>query len=71
MEEIAASNPKALEIVQEAVKLAMNMKVVPGEGMWDMMKGMSMERMKDMAGGMMPEGFIESLNAKLIKIKKD
>lgn len=70
IEEIAA-NEEALQIVQEAVKLAMNMNVVPGEGMWDMMKGMSMEKMKDMAGSLMPEGFIESLNAKLIKIKKN
>ncbi len=69
MEEIA-KNPEALKIVQEAVKLAMNMKVVPGEGMWDMMKSMSMERMKDMAGSMMPDGFVESLNGKLTKIKK-
>lgn len=57
--------------MQKAVKLAMNMNIVPGEGMWDMMKSMSMERMKDMAGSMMPEGFVESLNAKLIQIKKD
>ena len=70
IEEIA-KNAEALEIVQKAVKLAMNMNVVPGEGMWDMMKSMSMERMKDMAGSMMPEGFVESLNAKLIQIKKD
>ena len=70
IEEIAA-NEEALQIIQEAVKLAMNMNVVPGEGMWDMMKGMSMEKMKDMAGSLMPEGFIESLNAKLIKIKKN
>lgn len=70
VEDIAA-NEEALKIVQEAVKLAMNMKVVPGEGMWDMLKGMSMDQMKDMAGSLMPEGFVESLNAKLIKIKKD
>lgn len=66
-----AANEEALRIVQEAVKLAMNMNVVPGEGMWDMMKGMSMEQMKDMAGSLMPEGFVESLNVKLTKIKKD
>ena len=70
MEELA-QNAEALEIVQKAVKLAMNMNVIPGEGMWDMMKSMTMERMKEMAGSMMPDGFVESLNAKLIKIKKD
>lgn len=70
IEEIAA-NEEALKIVREAMKLAMNVNIVPGEGMWDMMKGMSPEQMKDMAGSLMPEGFIESLNVKLTKIKKD
>ncbi len=69
MEDIA-KNPKALEIVVKAVKLAMNMEVKPGEGMWDMMKTMDMESIVTMAGSMLPEGFAESLNAKLIKIKK-
>ena len=40
MEEIAES-PEALAVLTEAVKLAMNMKVTPGAGMWDMMKGMT------------------------------
>ncbi len=66
-----AKNPEALKIVQEAVKLTMNMKIIPGEGMWDMMKGMNMENAKNLAGDLMPEGFCESLNAKLIKIKKN
>ncbi len=69
MEEIS-KNPKALQIVTEAVKLAMNMEVKPGEGMWNMMKSMNLETMASMAGSMMPEGFVESMNAKLIKIKK-
>lgn len=62
--------PEAMEIVTEAVRLAMNMKVVPGEGMWDMMKSMNLERIGEMAGSMLPEGFIESLNGKLIRIDK-
>lgn len=44
------------------MKLTMNMVVSPGEGMWDMMKGMSLERLGEMAGSLAPEGFIESLN---------
>lgn len=48
----------------------MNMKVSPGEGMWDMMKSMTLERFGDMAGSMVPEGFIESLNAQLVQIDK-
>ena len=67
MEELAAS-PEAFTIVAEAVKLATNFNLVPGEGMWDMMKVMSPEAMVEMAGNMMPDGFLESLNAKLIKI---
>ena len=69
MEEIAES-PEALAVLAEAVKLAMNMKVTPGAGMWDMMKGMTPERIGQMAGNMIPEGFIESLNLKLTKIEK-
>ncbi len=68
-EEIA-KNPEAMEIASKAVKLATNMTVKPGEGMWDMMKSTSVEGMASMAGSLMPDGFIESLNAKLIKIKK-
>ena len=49
----------------------MNMTVVPGEGMWDMMKGMTLERLGEMAGDLAPEGFVESVNAKLIQIKKN
>ena len=38
--------------------------------MWDMMKSMAPEGMVNMAGNMLPEGFLESLNAQLIKIDK-
>ena len=69
MEEIAEC-PRAMELVSEAVKLATNMKLVPGEGMWDMMKSMTPEKMCEMAGAMMPEGFAQSLNARLNSITK-
>lgn len=69
MEEIAKS-PEALEITAHAVKLATNFIVKPGTGMWDMMKKMTPESMSGLASGMMPEGFLESLNAKLIKIDR-
>lgn len=69
MEEIAKS-PEALELAANAVKLTMNMIVRPGEGMWDMMKSMTLESYGNMAGSLMPEGFMESLNARLIRIKK-
>lgn len=69
IEELAKSQ-EALSIVTEAVKLTMNMVVSPGEGMWDMMKAMKLDAMIELAGSMAPEGFAESLNAKLIKIDK-
>lgn len=69
MEELSKS-PEAMGIATEAFKLAMNMKIAKGEGMWDMMKGMNLKSMCEMAGSMVPEGFTESLNAKLIKIDK-
>ncbi len=69
MEEIAKSE-KALELVAEAVKLATNMKLVPGEGMWDMMKSMTPESAIGMGAALVPDGFLESLNARLIEIEK-
>ncbi len=70
LDEIAKS-PEALELAAKAVKLTMNMTVSPGEGMWDMMKSMTLEKIGEMAGTLAPEGFMESLNAQLIKIKKN
>ena len=69
MEEIVAC-PEAMDIVSKAVRLATNMEMRPGVGMWDMMKSMTPESMVAMAGSMMPEGFAQSLNAQLIKIDK-
>lgn len=69
MEELAKC-PEAIEIAAKAVKLTMNMVVKPGEGMWDMMKNMNFEQFGKMGGSLVPEGFIESLNAQLTKIKK-
>lgn len=69
MEELAAC-PEAMELVAKAVKLATNFNLVPGKGMWDMMKSMSPDRMMGMMGGMAPEGFLESINVKLNQITK-
>lgn len=65
-----AKCPEALEAASEAFKLTMNMTMKPGEGMWDMMKSMTMETALEMAGSMAPEGFAESVNAKLIRFDK-
>lgn len=69
MEEIAKSK-EAMEIASKAIKLATNFLVAPGEGMWDMMKAMTPAGMMDMGGLLVPDGFLESLNAKLNKIDK-
>ena len=68
MEDLS-KNEEALALTAKAVKLATNFDIKPGVGMWDMMKKMTPEAMSNMITGM-PEGFIESLNAQLIKIKK-
>ena len=70
MEEISKSQ-KAMEVTAKAVKLATNFDLAPDVGMWDMMKKMCPEDMTKMAGSMMPEGFVESLNAQLILIDKE
>lgn len=70
MEDIAKC-PEAMEAVSTAMKLATNMTIAPGKGMWDMVKSMSPEKMCRMAGSMLPDGFLESLNAKLIKIARE
>lgn len=67
MEQLSKSS-EAFNIVSEAVYLASNFRLKPGEGMWDMMKAMTLESMTAMSGSTMPEGFLESLNAKLILI---
>ena len=69
LEDIAQCS-EALEVTRTAIKLATNFDLTPGVGMWAMMKSMSPEGMMGMAGGMLPEGFLESLNAQLIKIEK-
>ncbi len=69
MEDIANS-PEALEIASKAIKLLTNFTVAPGEGMWNMLKSMSPESMMSMVSGTLPDGFLESLNAKLIQIDK-
>ena len=67
MEEIA-KNPEALAITAKAVKLATNFDMKPGAGMWDMMKAMTPEDATKMVS--LPQGFLEGLNAQLIRIKK-
>lgn len=67
--ETIAQNQQAMEITTKAVKLATNFDIRPGGGMWSMLKTMTPEAMAGMASAM-PEGFLECLNAQLIKIKK-
>lgn len=69
MEELANSG-EAFDITAEAVKLATNMKLMKEGGMWSMFRNMTLEDILKMAGSMVPEGFTQSVNAKLIKIEK-
>lgn len=68
--ETLAQSTEAFEVVHKAVKLATNFDLAPGVGMWNMMKSMTPEGMMAMGGSTMPQGFLESLNAKLIKIDR-
>ena len=68
MEEIS-KNLVAMSLAAKAIKLATNFDIKPGVGMWDMMKATTLETMSAMAAAM-PDGFWESLNAQLTKIKK-
>ncbi|MCM1542869.1 MAG: glycoside hydrolase family 2 protein [Blautia sp.] len=69
LEELARSE-EALAITSQAIKLASGFEIAPGTEMWDVMKSMSPEKLMEVAGAAMPEGFLESLNAKLIQICK-
>lgn len=68
--EILSHSSEAFEIVQKAVKLASNFHMTPDNGMWGMFKNMTPEDMISKMGAVAPDGFLESLNAKLIQIKK-
>ena len=67
MEEVSKC-PEAFALVAKVVKLTTNFDVKPGTGMWDMLKTMSPENLGNVMA--LPDGFLESLNAQLIKIKK-
>lgn len=65
-----AQNEEAFSLLQEAIHLSTGMKFEKDEGMYNMMKNSTLETLFAMAGSSMPEGFPESVNAQLIKIKK-
>ena len=67
MEELS-KNAETLAITARAVKLLTNFELKPGAGMWDMLKIMTPEDAAKMVS--LPEGFLEGLNAQLIRIKK-
>ena len=65
-----AECPEAMAMVSQAIKLATGRRVGPGEGMWIMMKVSTPEKLCKLGGAEIPEGFLESLNAKLIQFDK-
>ena len=68
LEEVS-KNDEAFAITRRAYRLATFQDIDPNEGWWDMMRGMPIKELQDMLTDM-PDGFMESLNAQLIKIKK-
>ncbi|MCH4206901.1 MAG: hypothetical protein LKF79_00870 [Solobacterium sp.] len=64
-----SKNDEAFAIAAKACKLSSNFTIEPGKGMWGMIKGNTVEGLCKMVSGM-PEGFVESINAQLIKISK-
>lgn len=69
--EVISACPEALEVTIKAIKLTTGFDLTPGTGMWDSMKAMTPEKMLALGGGQLPEGFLESLNSKLIEISKE
>ena len=69
IEELSRS-PEAFKITAQAIKLATNFDLKVGVGMYDMMKMQTPEAMQKTIGSSMPDGFLESLNARLIQVKK-
>lgn len=67
MEEIA-ENEEALAVTAKAMKLATGFDLKPGAGMWEMIRSQTPESVTKMVS--LPDGFLESLNARLIKIRK-
>lgn len=63
-------NDEAFSIVSEAAYLATTFKIKKGDGMFNMFKHASVDKVMQSLAGSMQEGFVESLNAKLTKIKK-
>ncbi|MCD8231061.1 MAG: glycoside hydrolase family 2 protein [Clostridiales bacterium] len=63
-----SKSPEALELAVQAYKLAMGVPLVPGEGVWNIRKNSTLEDELAKAGPIVPDGFAESLNAKLIKL---
>ena len=69
LEELAKC-PEAIKIASQAVNLVSNFVIAPNTGLWGMFKARTPKEMIERLGGLAPEGFTESLNARLTKIKK-
>ena len=60
--------PEAFALIADAMKESVGFELVPGKGMWRMMKNFTLVRLRDMSNGAMPEKFLEDINEKLNKI---
>ena len=61
---------EAFAEVAEALTLATRFKIVKGQGMYNMLKDTTVEKMASLAGSTLPEGFLERLNARLNRFEK-
>lgn len=64
------NNEEAFAIATEAAYLATSFKMQDGKGMFEGLKNFTVEQMLTSMSTGIQEGFLESINAKLIKIKK-
>ena len=61
---------EAFAEIAEAMALATGFKIVKGQGMYNMLKDTTVEKMASLAGSTLPEGFLERLNARLNRFEK-
>lgn len=69
LEELAKSE-EAFAIAAEAANLVTTFKLKAGDGIYNTFKSYSFEAVMGLIAANMPDGFLESINAKLIKIEK-
>ncbi len=65
-----AKSPEAFAVIAKYMQLATNFKLEPGQGMWSMISNQSPVSLSEQISGMIPDGFLQIVNAELTKIDK-